>query len=90
MSTTTATTGLERSSALQDTEAALMRLRRAVDSETEPLYARKDAGGADALPVLSRIGFLLLELGFTVAEEGGIDPAGIEHAVSHAYGLPTD
>ncbi|WP_232285606.1 hypothetical protein [Saccharomonospora marina] len=47
-------------------------MRRAVERETGPWYARKDAGDNDSLPPLRRIGFLLLELGFTVAEEGGI------------------
>ncbi|WP_019813683.1 hypothetical protein [Saccharomonospora saliphila] len=72
-----------------DLEAVLMRLRRAIDRETEPLYHRKDAGETDALPVLGRIALLVLELGFTIAEEGGIDSREIERAVSAAYGLPT-
>nr|WP_019806207.1 hypothetical protein [Saccharomonospora halophila] len=53
------------------------------------MTSASDSEGSGAR-VVTRIGFLLLELGFTIAEEGGIDPAGIEHAVSHAYGLPTD
>ncbi len=34
------------------------------------------------------IGFLLLELGFTVAEEGGVDCAEVERTIARAYGLP--
>nr|WP_051442420.1 hypothetical protein [Saccharomonospora iraqiensis] len=71
-----------------------MRLRRAVDGETGRLYRRKDtaerADGRDtaAENELRSIGFLLLELGFTVAEEGGVDCAEVERTIARAYGLP--
>lgn len=71
-----------------DLDIVLARLRRAVERETGPWYARKDAGDNDSLPWLRRIGFLLLELGFTVAEEGGIACGDIEQAVSRAFNLP--
>ncbi|WP_019819419.1 hypothetical protein [Saccharomonospora saliphila] len=85
----TATTLAQTVPEPDDIDAVLMRLRRAVDRETEPLYRRKDAGHADARHVLSRIAFLVLELGFTIAEEGGVEIREIERAVSRAYGLPT-
>ncbi|WP_007026843.1 hypothetical protein [Saccharomonospora iraqiensis] len=87
--TDTATATAPALPALDDLDAVLMRLRRAVDGETEPLYRHKDAGNAEVLPLLRRIGLLVLELGFTVAEEGGIDGTDVERAVAHAYGLPT-
>ncbi|WP_007024502.1 hypothetical protein [Saccharomonospora iraqiensis] len=71
-----------------DPQAALLRIARAVDGETEPLYRRKDAGHDDVLPTLRAIGFLALELGFTVAEEGGLDCTAIEAAVADAFDLP--
>lgn len=84
----TTPTRTDRRPAHHDPEAALMRLRLAVERETGPLYELKDTGRTDVLPVLSRLAFLLLELGFTVAEEGGIDCTEVENAVSAAYDLP--
>ncbi|EHR50587.1 hypothetical protein SacmaDRAFT_2336 [Saccharomonospora marina XMU15] len=78
----------ENSLPAADLDAVLARLRRAVERETGSWYARKDAGDNDSLSPLRRIGFLLLELGFTVAEEGGIACGDIEQAVSRAYNLP--
>ncbi|EHR48743.1 hypothetical protein SacmaDRAFT_0442 [Saccharomonospora marina XMU15] len=72
----------------RDIQAALLRIARAIDSETEGLYQRKDAGIADSIPALRAIGFLLLELGFTVAEEAEEDCTEVESAVARAYGLP--
>lgn len=71
-----------------DLESMLLRLRRAVDGETEQLYRHKDGGCSTVLPMLRRIGFLLLELGFTVAEEGGVDCHRVERAIAQAYALP--
>lgn len=68
--------------------AALLRIARAIDSETERLYHRKDAGHHDATPALSAIAFLLFELGFTVGGEAGHDCAEVEAAVARVYDLP--
>ncbi len=72
----------------RDLAATRLRLCRAVDCETEVLYRHKDAGRVEALVPLRALGFLLLELGFTVAAEGGVDCADIEATVGRAYGLP--
>lgn len=68
--------------------AALLRIARAVDSETTALYERKDNGETAVLGVLRNLGFRLLELGFTVAEEGGVDCRDVEAAIACAYGVP--
>ncbi|WP_007023146.1 hypothetical protein [Saccharomonospora iraqiensis] len=67
---------------------ARLRIARAIESETEPLYRRKDAGHDDVLPALRAIAFLALELGFTIAEEGGLDCSEVEAAVARVYDLP--
>ncbi|EHR50246.1 hypothetical protein SacmaDRAFT_1989 [Saccharomonospora marina XMU15] len=70
-----------------DLPAALLRIARAVDSETEALYRRKDSGDTGVLALLRSIALRLLELGFTVAEEGGIECRDIEEAIAQAYGF---
>ncbi len=77
-----------RPPAHRDLPAALLRITRAIDTETEPLYELQDTGAADAGPALRALAFRLLELGFTVAGHGGIDTHAIEDAVARAFGLP--
>ena len=68
--------------------AALLRITRAIDTETEALYRRQDNGHTDAEPALRAIAFRLLELGFTIAEHSGLNCHDIETAVAQVYGLP--
>ncbi len=72
----------------EDVPAALLRIARAIDAETEVLYHRQDLGHTDADPALRSIAFRVLELGFTIAGHGGVDTRAIEHAVAEAFGLP--
>ncbi|WP_052583748.1 hypothetical protein [Saccharomonospora iraqiensis] len=74
--------------AQRDLPAALLRIARAVEAETEALYRRKDAGYTDTGPALRALAFRVLELGFTVAEEGGLDCREVEAAVARVYELP--
>ncbi|WP_019810436.1 hypothetical protein [Saccharomonospora halophila] len=50
--------------------------------------SRQDTGHPDADAALRAIGFRLLELGFTIAEQGGLDVRAVEHAVARVYALP--
>ncbi|MFC4003013.1 hypothetical protein ACFS2C_13645 [Prauserella oleivorans] len=70
-------------------DAALWRINRAVNSETEPCYQRQLAGHEDGTAALRAIGLHLLEVGFAVAEEGDVDCTDVEAAISKAYGLPS-
>lgn len=72
----------------RDLPAALLRIARAIDAETEPLYHRQDCGHLDTAPALRAIAFRVLELGFTIAEQAGIDAHTIERAVAQAFALP--
>lgn len=77
-----------RTPAYVDPDAAWRRINRVVDAETEPCHERKQAGQQDGSAGLRSLGFHLLELGFTVAANGGVDCTEVEEAVSRAYGLP--
>lgn len=77
-----------RPPAYVDLGAALRRIDRAVDSETEPCHQRRWKGHEDGKTALRAIGLRLLELGFTVAEASGLDCAAIESVVARTYGLP--
>lgn len=57
----------------RELSAALLRITRAIDTETEALHRRQDNGHTDAQPALRAIAFRLLELGFTIAEHGGMN-----------------
>ncbi|WP_252365274.1 hypothetical protein [Saccharomonospora piscinae] len=72
----------------RDLPATLLRITRAIDTETEALYHRQDNGHTDADPALRAIAFRLLELGFTIAEHGGMNCQAIETAVAQTYDLP--
>ncbi|MEU3275408.1 hypothetical protein ABZ639_31540 [Saccharomonospora sp. NPDC006951] len=76
-----------RQPAYADLEAALRRINRAVDSETEPCHQRRWEGHDDGTTALRALGLQLLELGFTVADASGLDCAEVESAVSRVYGL---
>ena len=72
----------------RELSAALLRITRAIDTETEGLYHHQDNGHPNATPALRAIAFRLLELGFTIAEHAGLNCYGIETAVAQVYGLP--
>ncbi|WP_052583818.1 hypothetical protein [Saccharomonospora iraqiensis] len=71
-----------------DLPAALLRIARAIDAETEVFYHRQDLGHTDADPALRSIAFRVLELGFTIAGHGGVDARAIERTVAEAFDLP--
>ncbi|CAM2856480.1 hypothetical protein SAXI111661_04885 [Saccharomonospora xinjiangensis] len=79
----------QRPPAHHDLPSALLRITRAIDTETEGLYARQDNGHADADPALRAIAFRLLELGFTIAEHSGLNCRTIETAIATTYALPS-
>ncbi|ACU95592.1 hypothetical protein [Saccharomonospora viridis] len=83
-----ATIRAQRPPAHHDLPAALLRITRAIDTETEGLYHHQDAGHPNATPALRAIAFRLLELGFTIAEHAGLHIHDIETAVALVYDLP--
>ncbi|WP_282770687.1 hypothetical protein [Saccharomonospora viridis] len=83
-----ATIRAQRPPAHHDLPAALLRITRAIDTETEGLYHHQDAGHPNATPALRAIAFRLLELGFTIAEHAGLHTHGIETTAARASDLP--
>lgn len=68
--------------------AMLHRFDKVLDAQTIGLFNRKDAGDQSAEGTLRTFGLRILEHGFTLAEEGGVDVSGIERAVASAFDLP--
>lgn len=69
-------------------EAMLHRFDKVLDAQTIGLLNRKDAGDQSAEKTLRTFGLRILEHGFTIAEEGGVDVSSIEQAIASAFGLP--